>query len=109
MTSVGAAGVVAGAAGTAAIASVGCGVGAGAAASSARASSANWIFTSPIWVSPSARPTPVGSIAYSEGITTVTRSTQAMIAAVIVERSSCAVDGSSLRVGSLVLNIERIP
>jgi hypothetical protein len=61
---------------------------------------------SPISVSWSARPIPVGSIAYSAGRTTVTRITIAAMIARIVDLISCALDGSSARVGMSLLYME---
>ncbi len=59
-----------------------------AAASSASASWAKEILISPICVRPIARPRPVGSTAYSEGMTTVTSKPMATAKAMAVERTS---------------------
>src|SRR6056297_1774558 len=72
---------------------------------SASASSASWVLISPISARPIAPPIPVGSMLYSAGSTTVTRMTTALVAAMIVERISCAELGSSSRLGFSALNI----
>src|SRR5215213_591830 len=72
---------------------------------SASASSWSWVLISPISARPSARPAPVGSMPYSDGRTTVTRSAAATPAAIRVERTSWAEDGSSAWVGMSVLYI----
>src|SRR5450830_849198 len=72
---------------------------------SAAASAASEFLISPILVKPSTLPRPVGSIAYSDGSTTVLNSTAAVRAAQAVERRSWRGLGSSARVGISVLYI----
>src|SRR3546814_693159 len=73
------------------------------------ASSVSCVLISPIWASPSARPTPVGSTPYSEGRMTVARRPPAATAAMSVARINCRVVGRSSRRGRCALNMIEAP